>query len=387
MSTAKVSPSVSSENNYNAILDQSNFHVIKEYYNRDDNYFRKNIDRQFLKFSLESDKYNNIKIEFNKLEESLFQNLFKQINLYIEEIERLNIKIKEKEEVERIHKVTIEELKKNNLNDKEVISLKASLRNLEKKLSDSHTIEEKWKKECESNRRQLIFYKEMVKGDFAKSRKGKRTISSETIEFEDEVIECQSFKKKKDNEKTAEIQITNLSKSVQFSSPLNNNRQKRQLSYTSTQFRSPGIAITLNSNQNKHEFPNSDKKNTNNLTRLKANSTTQLNNQKEILLDELGAILIENLNYEIELLQQQENFLNGLKNDKKEVASRKITDSPNIVKQRLSVISPVKKNQLLSTKKLSRSPSANLTGNSKGKLKSLLPIFNMENELIQNNDT
>jgi hypothetical protein len=65
---------------------------------------KKKIEKLNFKFYLETDKFLNLKTEIEKSQDSLFLTLFKQISLYIEEIDRLNNRIKEKEDNEKLNK-------------------------------------------------------------------------------------------------------------------------------------------------------------------------------------------------------------------------------------------------------------------------------------------
>ncbi len=63
---------------------------------------KKKIDKLNFKFYIETDKFLNLKSEIDKSQDSLFIILFKQISLYIEEIDRLNLRLKEKEDNEKL---------------------------------------------------------------------------------------------------------------------------------------------------------------------------------------------------------------------------------------------------------------------------------------------
>ncbi len=65
---------------------------------------KKKIEKLNIKFYQETDKFLNLKTEIDKSQDNLFLLLFKQISLYIEEVNRLNNKIKEKEDNDKISK-------------------------------------------------------------------------------------------------------------------------------------------------------------------------------------------------------------------------------------------------------------------------------------------
>lgn len=55
---------------------------------KEESMLKKRIDKLNAKFSQESEKFVNLKIELEKSNETLFSLLYKQIGLYIEEIEK-----------------------------------------------------------------------------------------------------------------------------------------------------------------------------------------------------------------------------------------------------------------------------------------------------------
>ena len=75
------------------LLDEINKNSLNEFYKSSNSIFKKTIDELNLKFYLETEKYLNNKINKEKTENLLFIILFKQINVYIEEIKRLNLYI------------------------------------------------------------------------------------------------------------------------------------------------------------------------------------------------------------------------------------------------------------------------------------------------------
>jgi hypothetical protein len=66
---------------------------------------KKKIEKLNFKFYIETDKFLNLKSEIEKSQDNLFLLLFKQISLYIEEIDKLNNRIKEKEDYEKFYKI------------------------------------------------------------------------------------------------------------------------------------------------------------------------------------------------------------------------------------------------------------------------------------------
>ena len=85
-------------NSNNISYETPSMNNLTSFYMKEDaNKFMKKIDKLNLNFMILSDKYLKHQKEVEKVKDNLFINLFKQISLYVEEIERLNIKIKDKE--------------------------------------------------------------------------------------------------------------------------------------------------------------------------------------------------------------------------------------------------------------------------------------------------
>ena len=71
----------------------SNYYPKKEKKNKKGNNFLDRINELNNKFHMTQDKYTLVKSSFDKLNDDLFSNLLKQIDCYIEEIQRLNQKL------------------------------------------------------------------------------------------------------------------------------------------------------------------------------------------------------------------------------------------------------------------------------------------------------
>lgn len=158
------------EINFVKTIDEMKQSVLDLYYDKN-SYFKKKIDDLNLKFYLETEKYlNNSKINDNsrnqKLQASLFIILFQQINVFIEEIERLNIIIIEnKYKNEKILQRTNElNAKKQNIliKDNLIQSLKKSNTNTEKKLLETLLHEDKLIKDNERLRKENEAYKTLT---------------------------------------------------------------------------------------------------------------------------------------------------------------------------------------------------------------------------------
>ena len=126
------------------IIDAINENNLNAFYEDDDSNFKRNIDQLNLKFYLETEKIikasnnnNNYEISFNS--NKLFLILFKQINLYISEIERLNaIILDSKHDSHSISKkLSVINRQKTDFEIKEQIikTLKFSVSSLEKQLA------------------------------------------------------------------------------------------------------------------------------------------------------------------------------------------------------------------------------------------------------------
>ena len=153
-------------------IDEMKQSVLNLYYDKNSS-FKQKIDDLNLKFYLETEKYlNNSKENENdysrnqKLQANLFIILFKQINVFIDEIERLNIIIIEnKYKNEKILQRTNElNAKKQNIliKDNLIQSLKKSNTNTEKKLLETLLHEDKLIKDNERLRKENEAYKTLT---------------------------------------------------------------------------------------------------------------------------------------------------------------------------------------------------------------------------------
>lgn len=84
-----------------SVFDNVNINNLGSFYNNNDSLFKKRVDKLNIRFYLETDKFLNFKTEMDKSQDNLFLVLFKQLSLYVEEIERLNIKLRDKGEQEK----------------------------------------------------------------------------------------------------------------------------------------------------------------------------------------------------------------------------------------------------------------------------------------------
>ncbi len=155
------------------IIDNINNNNLTYFYPKDESLFKKRIDKLNLKFYIETEKYITNKNDMERCQDQLFIILFKQISLYIEEVERLNLLIREKQEDEKTFKEKLEEMQRR---DKEkstasilINNLRTLNKNLDKKIDDKTKIENKLKNENLSLQRQIKFYQEKLRIDLKKS--------------------------------------------------------------------------------------------------------------------------------------------------------------------------------------------------------------------------
>ena len=151
-------------------IDDMKQNVLDYYYDKN-SAFKQKIDKLNLKFYLETEKYlnNNKKNDSNrnqKLQANLFIILFQQINVFIEEIERLNkIILENKYKKEQIMLRTNEINEKKNdilLKDNLIQSLKQSNTNTEKKLLETLLNEDKLMKDNQRLRKENETYKTLT---------------------------------------------------------------------------------------------------------------------------------------------------------------------------------------------------------------------------------
>jgi len=154
------------------IIDLINDNNLNIFYKEDNSNFKRNIDQLNLKFYLETEKIissnqskanNDTSFNSNKL----FLILFKQINLYIKEIERLNSlminSVKDADNMKK--KISIFIKKQNDFETKEQIiqTLKNSVSSLEKKLSNVLISENNLRQEIQKLQKEKNFYYEYYK--------------------------------------------------------------------------------------------------------------------------------------------------------------------------------------------------------------------------------
>ena len=136
---------------YNLLL---NYYSKKDEQNNIINNFMEKISKLNKKFYSSSEKFVITKTSYDKLSDELFLNLFKQIDCYVEEIQRLNKKISLIDNKD--NKLMIKNL------TKELTENKEKIRNYEIKLREKTSKEEKLLKDIESYKRRIIFFKNKI---------------------------------------------------------------------------------------------------------------------------------------------------------------------------------------------------------------------------------
>ena len=163
--------SASKSNNSNGMTYETpSTNLLSNFYSKEEgNKFMKKINKLNISFLILSDKYLKHQNEIEKVKDNLFINLFKQISIYVEEIERLNVKIREREGSSKVYK-------ENNIKDlnKEINQNKITIKNLEQKLGEKTQNEDKLKKELASYKRQLTFYKDKLKLELKTQKESKK---------------------------------------------------------------------------------------------------------------------------------------------------------------------------------------------------------------------
>ena len=145
------------------LLDNLNKNSLNIFYKESNSELKKKIDDLNLKFYLETEKFLSNPNKQEKTQSSLFIILFKQINLYIEEIERLNLIILEKKyepkfTIERTDEI-IKKQKNLEINQQLIKTLKDSKSSIEGKLLEALLSEDRLKKENEKLKQENEFFK------------------------------------------------------------------------------------------------------------------------------------------------------------------------------------------------------------------------------------
>lgn len=166
------------------LLDNICQKSLNNYYKYSNSSFAKQIDELNLKFYLETEKYLSEQVKDQMCQSSLFVILFKQISLYIEEIERLNLIISEKKyEGKSIRERMEENLKRQKefkIKEDLIQTLKESKGRLEKSLSNLMVEDNNLRLENEKLKKENELYKNALNGLYKKYGQDEQRMSDLT---------------------------------------------------------------------------------------------------------------------------------------------------------------------------------------------------------------
>lgn len=172
--------------NLTNLVQNLNLHLIST--SKDNNNFKKKIDKLNYDFYIETEKFLQHKksqpAESEKCQESLFFILFQQIKLYIEEVERLNMLListsstneSMKDKIQAISALEKERQKQKLVNE---ATRKQTLL-YEKKIFELKDANLRLKRDLDSASRQLRFYKDKLKLDLLIKKRNERLENSKT---------------------------------------------------------------------------------------------------------------------------------------------------------------------------------------------------------------
>jgi hypothetical protein len=227
------------------LIDVINDNNLNIFYQDSPSNFKHNIDQLNLKFYLETEKILNSNGDITSNQDKLFLILFKQINLYIKEIERLNTVILEqgKDPLCLKKRMTIITKQRDDFEIKEnlIQTLKISKNTLEKKVSDLLVSENNVKIENEKLKKENKYLKDILNE--------KNYISVDNIQNKIKDVVFEEFKEK--NKRTYSDPNNNL---------LNNDIKNYNLNNinNNNEFESNNIISNnlLNSNNNLNNLKN-----------------------------------------------------------------------------------------------------------------------------------
>ena len=344
---------IKTQNAISNMLDVINDNNLNLFYKDGTSKFKYNIDQLNLKFYLETEKIlSSTQSDLSHNQNRLFLILFKQITLYIKEIERLNLVLIEesknpsylKKKVSFIEKQKLEFETKENL----IQSLKNSISLLEKKLSNAIISENQIREESEKLKKEVKYYKQLYQQcigispkktiDNDSKRKSKRTYSDNNqsgslyngnvnINNSQNKTEINLYDKSLYNKSTSKLKIiktvknkisySNNSKKSFNNQNINNfnNTQKDNSNLNiyncnsnsnSASNHSSNNIIDDNNNNNKNKTPKSGF-NSNKISHKNISIKRESNNNKEIReLNKLENLLLDIKNY----IKNENSYLN-----------------------------------------------------------------------------
>ena len=277
---------------YNILL---NYYVPKEGSNNIINTFLEKISKLNKKFYTCSEKFILTKASFDKLSDELYLNLFKQIDCYVEEIQRLNKKITSIDIKD--NKNEIKKLKK------ELSDNKEKIRNYEIKLKDKNIQEEKLLKELKYYKERNIFFKNKININLMNSKTRRNLIDNKYNYENNNNVNSTISKNSSKNNYTRPRGYTNISKnrkSRKFFSPsprnpiknnkndnfMSSNKESNFISHLKDQTNNENIFLNSSMNKTVTNFNKNKNDNSINNESIKNIITVNINNKMKSLLSE-----------------------------------------------------------------------------------------------------
>ena len=259
-SSSILKPATKPEANNSQKMENStllNNDVLSTFYTKDENSFLKKISKFNMNFFILSDKYLKMKTDLDKMNDNIYLNLFKQINAYIEEIERLNLKLREKGENSKLKIENITEL------NKEILNQKNTIRTLEKQISDKINSEIKLKNEINSYKRQVTFYKDKLKIQLQNRSIAKERAAEKENNTNNTSINNTSINNNSTTERNPSKESKDQKEKEIFRSGSSSNLKKKYLNKTleltidSDEEKEKSIIANTNTNNNNNNVSNS----------------------------------------------------------------------------------------------------------------------------------
>ena len=259
-SSSILKPATKPEANNSQKMENStllNNDVLSTFYTKDENSFLKKISKFNMNFFILSDKYLKMKTDLDKMNDNIYLNLFKQINAYIEEIERLNLKLREKGENSKLKIENITEL------NKEILNQKNTIRTLEKQISDKINNEIKLKNEINSYKRQVTFYKDKLKIQLQNRSIAKERAAEKENNTNNTSINNTSINNNSTTERNPSKESKDQKEKEIFRSGSSSNLKKKYLNKTleltidSDEEKEKSIIANTNTNNNNNNVSNS----------------------------------------------------------------------------------------------------------------------------------
>ena len=295
------------------ILDTISKNSLSIFYDSESE-FKNKIDSLNLKFYLETEKYLCNQNKKVKTQTSLFIILFKQINIYIEEIQRLNmIILTKKYKPENIIKRTDElnqKQKEFQIQENIIKALKKSQFNMENKLLEAVINENNLNKKIENLQKEIEIYKNKIISLKNNSethtikieKKMSNSFQNRNTKNDFEEINCKENKNKNCNNISIANECNpinnhnmniNVNKSIKSKSPNGFNKKEYPLKLRKIK-QNISIDIKRNHSQNESKSKiNNYIKNENNINKqiIKKQNTNSNSNKKEMV--NLGGLITE----------------------------------------------------------------------------------------------